>query len=269
MASDASAGWIEANGAALRYRLAGRGAKTLVLVHEMGGALESWELVLPALAERWRVLAYDTRGAGLSEKIRGGVAIGTMAEDLAALLEALGIGGPVALVGCAVGAAIAFHFALSFPARAAALVALAPAVGVAAERRADTLAYADGLERDGVRPGLDAALAGSYPAELRGDEQRFRLFRARRLANDPASYAAIYRMLAGLEMIGELGRLRCPVLVIAGSLDGVRPPALVEPVARAIPGARCRTMETGHFMAVQTPEPIAAAIAGFLGEAGF
>ena len=63
--------FIEVNGAALRYDLTSAGPKTLVLVHEMGGTLESWEWVLPALSRGRRVLRYDTRGAGLSEKIRG------------------------------------------------------------------------------------------------------------------------------------------------------------------------------------------------------
>ena len=42
--------WLEANGVGLRYDLAGSGAKTLALVHEMGGSLDSWDMVLPALA---------------------------------------------------------------------------------------------------------------------------------------------------------------------------------------------------------------------------
>jgi len=56
--------WIEVNGAALRYELAGSGDRTLVLVHEMGGTLDSWDQVLPAFLPGRRVLRYDTRGAG-------------------------------------------------------------------------------------------------------------------------------------------------------------------------------------------------------------
>ena len=63
--------FIEINGVALRCELSGRGDHTLVLVHEMGGALESWDDVAPRFAETRRVLRYDTRGAGLSQKVRG------------------------------------------------------------------------------------------------------------------------------------------------------------------------------------------------------
>lgn len=269
MSRPVAAGWIEANGAALRYELAGHGRRTLVLVHEMGGSLESWDFVLPALVERWRLLRYDTRGAGLSEKIRGTVDIDTMTDDLGALLDGLGIVEPVALVGCAVGSAIALHFAARHPERAAAVIAMAPATGIAPERRAATLAYAERIEAEGVRATADEGLMGSYPVELRGDAARFAAFRARRIGNDPRSYAAIYRMLAGLDMTADFARIACPTLVISGTLDRGRPPANGELVARAIRNAAFRTLETSHFMAVQTPEPVAAAISGFLGEIGY
>ena len=111
-------------------------------------------------------------------------------------------------------------------------------------------------------------MANGYPPELRGDAARFAAFRARWLGNDPVSYAAIYRMLVGTDLQPELARIACPVLVIGGALDRVRPPALVEPVARAIPGARYKVLQTGHYMAVETPELVAAAIGDFLGEVG-
>jgi 3-oxoadipate enol-lactonase len=56
--------------------------------------------------------------------------------------------------------------------------------------------------------------------------------------------------------------------VIAGALDRVRPPQMVEPVARAISGARFEVLQTGHYAAVQTPELFAAAINGFLDASG-
>jgi 3-oxoadipate enol-lactonase len=75
-------------------------------------------------------------------------------------------------------------------------------------------------------------------------------------------------MLAGMDLQPELATIACPVLVLGGSLDRVRPPALAEPVARSIPNARYQVLETGHYMAVATPELVAAAIGDFLDEAG-
>jgi len=53
-------------------------------------------------------------------------------------------------------------------------------------------------------------------------------------------------------------------LLLAGTKDRLRPPALVEPLARAMPRARFEALDTGHFMAVQTPGLVAEAIGGFL-----
>jgi 3-oxoadipate enol-lactonase len=75
-------------------------------------------------------------------------------------------------------------------------------------------------------------------------------------------------MLVATDLQPELPRIACPALVLACALDGTRPPALVEPVARAIPGARYAVLETGHYAAVQTPELYAKAIADFLDAAG-
>ena len=261
--------WIDANGVALRYDLAGAGAKTLVLVHEMGGMLESWDEVAPLLARTRRVLRYDFRGAGLSEKARGPVTFDTMTDDLHALLAAVGIEGTVALAGCAVGAGIAIRFATRFAGRTSALVAMSPALGPAdPSRRAAMLVRVERVERAGMRAVEETSLAAAYPGVLRGDAARYERFRARWLGNDPSSFAAISRMLAEARLDPDLPKIACPTLVIAGAHDGLRPPALVEGLARAIPGAQYRVLDTGHFMTVQTPQPVAAAIETFLSASG-
>jgi 3-oxoadipate enol-lactonase len=260
--------FIEVNGVGLRYALSGQGKRTLVLVHEMGGTLESWDLVAPRMAAGRRVLRYDTRGAGLSEKVRGALTIDTMGDDLIALMEALKIAGEVAVAGIAVGGAIALHAAARWPARISAVVVSSPATGIAPDRRAAVLARVERMEREGLRAVIEDTLAAGYPPELRADADRFAAFRARWLGNDVASFAAIYRMLAGMDLSDELSRIACPVLVIAGALDRTRPPALVEPIARAVPGARYAVLQTGHYAAVQTPELLAVAIGDFLDDVG-
>jgi len=260
--------FVELDGVALRYELSGRGEHTLVLVHEMGGSLESWDDVVPRLAGSRRILRYDTRGAGMSQKVRGTLGIDIMADDMAALLDKIGIAGQVALAGIAVGGAIALHFAARYPGRASAVAVGSPATGITPDCRAAALERVAKVEAAGMAFAVDESMLGGYPPELRGDAERFERFRARWLGNDPLSYAAIYRMLAGNEMQDELASLRCPVLVIGGSLDRVRPPPLAEAVAMAIPGARYVEVRTGHYMAVQTPDLIADRIDEFLGAVG-
>jgi 3-oxoadipate enol-lactonase len=256
--------FIELGGVALRFELSGKGDRTLVLVHEMGGSLESWDDVVPRFAGSRRVLRYDTRGAGLSQKVRGELGIDTMAADIDALLDNIGITGKVALAGVAVGGAIALYFAARYPERTSAVVVGSPATGVAPDRRAAALERVAQVEAAGMAFAVDTAMLNGYVPELRGDARRFERFRARWLGNDPKSYATIWRMLAATEMQDELTRIRCPVLVIGGSLDRVRPPPLAQEVAKAIPGARYIEARTGHYMAVQTPDLISDCIDDFL-----
>ena len=260
--------FIEANGVSLRYAVEGNG-KTLVLIHEMGGTMESWGLLAPLLSGKRRIVRYDTRGAGFSEKIRGGpLTIDTMTADLIALLDGLGVTGKVALAGTAVGGAIALHTAFRFPDRIAAAIVTSPATAIPPANRDAVLARVAKFEAEGVRTVADETAANGYPEELRGDRARFEGFRARWLANDPSSFAAIYRMLAGMDLSPELPQIKCPVLVIGGEFDRGRPPNRVEPIARAIPGALFKVLPVGHYAGLQAPELMASEIDTFLSSAG-
>ena len=261
--------WIEVNGTSLRYELSGSGKTTLVLVHEMGGTLDSWEQVLPALNNTRQVLRYDTRGAGLSEKIQGKVTFDDMADDLAALLDAIGIGDKVALAGTAVGGAIAMHFAVRHASRAGVLIVTSPATGVAADRRLATLERAAIAETEGMRVLVEPGVANSYPPEVRHNAEAFREFRARWLANDPQSFAAINRMLADSTVTEELPRIACPTLVIGCTHDRLRPPSVIAPMARQIPGAEYLEINSGHCAGIQTPGLVSQAFHSFLFALGY
>lgn len=200
--------------------------------------------------------------------MRGELTLDTMAGDIAGLLDHFGITGKVALAGIAVGGAIALHFAARYKERTSAVAVGSPATGIAAERRAPALERLLKIEAGGMAVAVEDAMLGGYGPELRGDVARFERFRRRWLGNDPSSYATIWRMLAAAKMGDELARLACPVLVIGGSLDRVRPPSLAQDVAKAIPGARYTEIRTGHYMAVQTPDLLAEGIDEFLRSVG-
>src|SRR5262249_18621686 len=142
-----------------------------------------------------------------------------------------------------------------------------PATGIAPDRHPAVLARVERIEREGMRAATESH-DSSYPQALRGDAARFAAFRARWLGNDPVSYGSIYRILVATALQWDLRKITGPALVLAGALDGTRPPALVESVARAIAGARYAVLETGHYAAVQTPELYARAVADFLDAVG-
>jgi pimeloyl-ACP methyl ester carboxylesterase len=119
-----------------------------------------------------------------------------------------------------------------------------------------------------VRTAFSASADNGYPPELRGDSAKFAAWRGRWLSNDPASFGAIYRMLAGMDLSPEFAAIKCPVLVVGGEFDRGRPPAVVEPIAKAISGAKFKVLPTGHFAGWQTPEVVAGAISEFLDSVG-
>lgn len=250
--------WIEANGVQLRYERQPGPPATIVLLHEMGGMLESWDAVVPLLAPCASVLRYDQRGAGLSEKPPGPYAIAQAADDLAALLAALAISAPVAVVGAAVGAAVATAFAARHPQVVAALALLAPATVLDEAKRARTKQRIAAIERLGIR----RAFADEMGKPLSRYEEL-------RLAADPAGLAATWRMLAELDLAADLAAIRCPTLVVAGRHDAARPPEHVAGVAARIAGAEFLVLETGHVMAIDTPELVASTLRDFLVRAGF
>jgi 3-oxoadipate enol-lactonase len=256
--------WMEVNGVALRYAVTGGGAKNLVLVHELGGALESWDDVLPALEKEYRVLRYDQRGFGLSEKSKGTLDIDDMTGDIAALTSAVGMNGPCHVAGTAMGAGIAMAYAMAYPERVDRLVLTSPATGTTADRRAQYEDRAKLVEESGMRASVEASLGRSYPDIFRKDAAKFAKYRCRWLANDPYGFASINRMLGTINLTEEGDRVTCPTLVIGGIHDAVRPPETAKAVADSIPGATYVEAETGHFMAVQTPELFLELVQPFL-----
>lgn len=257
--------WMEVNGASLRYQLSGAGAATVLLVHELGGAMESWDEVLPHFEKEFRVLRYDQRGFGLSEKASV-LTLDGILGDVRGLLDALGIGS-CHVAGSAMGAAIGIALASRLPERVKSLAVSSPTSCAALPPAFIGHLEARGrlIREGGMRAIADAAFTMSYPAVLRGNAARFERFRNRWLANDPESFMAINRLVP-TDLSPELHRIRCPALVMGCAGDSIRTPADTRKVAEAIPKARFVEVDSGHFMAIQTPELFASHVIPFFRE---
>lgn len=249
---------------ALRYRLDGTEGPLLVLIHEMGGLIESWDRVVPLLQDRFRVLRFDMRGSGLSEKVREGIRVENLADDLSALLDTLGIRDKAVVAGCAVGGAVALSFATRHAGRCRALVLMNPALNVTADNLPALQARAQRLREGGTHSIEEEALSSGYPQSLRAqDPEHFAVFRARWLANDPESLRAHFLMLADMDLRDDLRRLACPVLALSGRLDPLRPTSYVRELLEGVSDARLVVVEAGHHMPDQAPEAVAREIARF------
>jgi len=224
-----------------------------VLVHEAGGCIESYDEATPGLEKDFRVLRYDQRGFGFSEKARE-MTFAMVVADLAALLDGLKISGPVCMAGCAMGSDFAVGFAARHPERVAKLAIASPNIGPT-KSAARSLERAALVEREGIRAAMKDSHDLSYPEHLRArDPERFRRFQARWVCNTPASFSAQAHMMSTVDLTAEYPKIKAKTLVIGAKHDAQRPPEQAQRVARALPGSSYVEADTGHFMAVKTPQ---------------
>ena len=257
---------IEANGVVLEYQLDGpEDGSPLVLVHELGGSIQSWDRCIPAAVEAGRrVLRYNWRGTGASEKIRGELSIETMCQDLSALLAALALQKPVDIAGTALGGGIVLAFAARQPDWVRRATASSPAIGGDSGIEDMLRSRADQVEAEGMRAQVDISLDRSYMPQYRGDGAAFEAYRNRWIANDPGSYASHNRMLAAMDERPKLATIARPCQMPGGGDDRLLVPSAMKEIADRIPGAEFRNLATGHFLAVNTPDVWAAEVLPWL-----
>ncbi len=256
--------WIDLDGVSLRYEYRRGRGPVLVLLHELGGSLESWDDVVALLPADVAILRYDQRGAGMSQKIAAPIALTEHVGDLRALIQSLRIEAAVALAGQAVGAAVAAAYALAHPSAVSHYVGLAPAMGVPPELQVTALLRAQALAGSSLRPDGEAIVDMAYPEALRTDQARYFAYRNRWLSTDSRSLGAMFEMLAKMNIGPELHRLSARSLFVAGTFDTFRPPAEVDRVARMVPHCEVLHIPSGHLMATQSPRLIKTLLAGFV-----
>ena len=253
--------WTTANGASFHYKVEGNGPAAIFL-HEIGGSLDSWDGVVPGLTGKMRVLRYDQRGFGLSEKVRAQYSIETLVDDLEALIAAAGLPPPFHIVSLAASSMQALEFNKRTPGKVASLIFCNPAPGVDPSRADALNSVAAKAEAEGIRAILPGMLDKSYPPEL-SDRETYENYRGRYLANDPVGFGLAFRMMARTNMMSLLSTIACPTLVIAGRQDFIRAVAVTEAIAKQIPAARFETIDAGHFMPTTSPAALLALLKDF------
>jgi pimeloyl-ACP methyl ester carboxylesterase len=232
----------------------GEDAHAIVLLHGLT-ATRRYVVMGSRLLERsgYRVIAYDARGHGQSSPAPDRTAYGyeRLAEDLAAVLDALGIA-RAALAGASMGAHTILRFALQHPERVAALGIVTPAfdpdAAPGAGPEGDRAALARGLRAGGVDGFLAAYDFSAVPPAWRETVER--VVRQRLAAHaHPDAVADALEVVSRsrpFESIEALARIAAPTVVV-GSRDEVdpgHPLALAARYAAAIPGA-VLTVEDG------------------------
>jgi 3-oxoadipate enol-lactonase len=257
--------WAQLPGVSLRYARSGGHGRPVLLLHEMGGSLESWDPVLARIPQDQQTIRCDARGSGGSEKIRDAITCEAMADDIASLLDHLSVTDAVDVAGVALGGRLGLTLAARHPERVHRLIAINPPTEAPGRSGAVLRERAELADKFGMRAITEAAMARSYPDPLRGDGKAYANYVARFLTNDPTSYAHIVRAVANSEMGDALGSIVCPTLFVSGRDDLVRPPATIAAVAGLVPGARHVVIDGGHILSVQAPEALASTLVEFFG----
>jgi 3-oxoadipate enol-lactonase len=251
--------------AAIHVELHGRG-EPLVLVHGLGGTGAAiWKHLIGPLADEYAVAVYDLRGSGRSAVVPGPATIDDHADDLQELLELLEFD-RVRFVGHSLGGSIVLRFAADHLERVVAAASVAGPAEFVDETRAALRARADTVEAEGM-PAVARAVAtnGMAPAFREANPEKLEAYVELLEANDVAGYAAQCRGLAELDLAESLGRIKAPVLLVGGELDGVVPPAAGERIAARISRSEYRLLEgCGHIIPWEQPDELLGLLRPFL-----
>jgi pimeloyl-ACP methyl ester carboxylesterase len=257
---------INLNGIRLRYEEAGAGPALLLLhAFPLSGAM--WRQQVGALQGQHRLIAPDLRGFGGSDAPPDTYTMDEYADDMAALLDRLGLA-QAAVCGISMGGYIAMAFLRRHAARASALVlADTKAAADSGEARAGRESNARLAETQGAAalaekliPGLVSSAA---PQSLRNE------LRAMIAANPPTGIAGALRGMAlRPDATPYLGAIDVPTLVIVGVEDGLTPPAEAAALQARIPGSQLLEIPAaGHLSSMEAPAAFSTALQMFLGGA--
>ena len=255
--------WMTANRISLYWQREGEQGPAVVLLHEMGGTLDSWDGIAPALSRGYRVLRYDQRGAGLSEKVREPYGNDTLTDDLEAVLAQTDLAPPYHFVTVAAATAQALVYMSRHPDRIGSFTFCNPLAGIDPARAGALNDRADLAAREGMRAALAVTLDKSWPPDL-GPPAAYETYRGRYLASDPVSFGLVNRMLGRTDARHLVKDIRAPTMIVAGRHDLVRPPAASEEFARAIPGAQFELIDACHMLPAHRPDLLLALLQDFL-----
>jgi len=263
---------LHVNGATLWYEEHGAGPETVVFAHGLLWSGRMFDAQVAELADRFRCVTFDFRGQGQSEVTAGGYDMETLADDAAALIEALGCA-PCHFVGLSMGGFIGMRLAARRPELVRSLVLIETSADPEPAANVPRYRLLGGIVRllgtFGMRLVMPKVMRIMFGRTFLGDPAREadrRLWRERGMANRPQG---IIRALDGVierkPIYDELGKIAVPTLVMVGDEDVATVPAKAERIHAAITGSRLVVIPgAGHTSSVEQPDVVNAALEGFL-----
>jgi 3-oxoadipate enol-lactonase len=255
--------YTKVNGVRFHYSLDGEpGAPAVVLSNSLGTNLAMWSPQFPKLAQRFRVLSYDSRGHGQSEVTPGPYTIETLGRDVLGLLDALQI--PTAhYCGLSVGGLIGQWLGIHASKRFQSLTLCNTAARIGSTDGWNTRIAA--INESGIAPVADSVVARWFtedfakraPTVVKGARQML-------LHSSPRGYVATCAALRDEDLREAISCIRLPTLVISGAHDAATPPADGRFVAEKIPGAQYLELNAAHLSNIEAAGPFTGALLKFL-----
>ena len=245
-------------------------APALILLHGFPFTSALWWAQVESLSDRYQVIAPDLRGFGGSDLGSQDYTIASLADDVAALLDSLGLteDRPTVIAGLSMGGYVAFEFYRRHSTRVAALLL------------ADTRPHPDDQQARANRKKM-AELARSEGSRAVAEQLLPKLLAAGTRQHRPEIERVLRRMMesvppdtiaAALMAMAEradsrplLPKIQVPVLVLAGAEDVITPPSEASEWVKDLPRGRLETIDAaGHVSNLERPEVFNTLLLDFL-----
>ncbi len=245
------------------------GGPPLLLVHSLTLDSHMWRAQIDALSSRFHVHSVDLHGHGQSGGEAGPITLEAMADDLARVLDALGID-RVGYCGLSIGGMIGMRLALQHPDRVAALALMnttaepeTPTKRMLFEHLNETTRNRPPDDKT-VRIVLDLMLSPNFQSAEPEITQR--VYETLFVPNNEGMYQVAKAVFARGDIREAIATLDVPTVVVTSDIDTAIPTHFAVGVASAIPGARLVTYEgSGHLTAVERASEVNTLLDDFFG----
>ena len=254
------------NGIETYYEIHGKeSAPWLVFSHSLACSVRMWDGEIARHKDKFRVLAYDTRGHGQSAAPKGPYTLEQLADDLHDLLRHLKIEKPH-YVGLSMGGMIGQTFALKYPGNLASMTLADTTSRYPAEAAPMWEERIRIAESRGMAPLVQPTLERWFTEPFRKNHPEKVQPVAALIGNTPvAGYAGCCAAIPKINVTARLKEIKTPALVICGENDPGTPPAMAREIQQNLPGAKLVLIpQAAHLSNIEQPEAFNRALADFL-----
>jgi 3-oxoadipate enol-lactonase len=233
----------------------------MVFLHGFPLGHTIWNGVTPLLVNHFRLILPDLRGHGLSDCPEGHYRMPLIADDIAGLMDYLGMDKAI-LVGHSMGGYASLAFALKYPERLIGIGLIATQAGAdSPEQKVGRYSTIEAVNRDGI-----TNLADTMSQRLTSRPDLIPIIRAMILATCPVGVIGSLQGLAErLDVSGELSKIQAPAVVVAGDADKIIPLERSQEMARMLPlGSLVIIPGAGHMPMMEAPQAVAEALIGLI-----